>query len=174
MLTYNELKHVISWEPYREDWFFDRNQPESNIYIHFEKLLSDFQNNGVFESKITQDGGMTNYIEIACFNSPRKIDYCILVCISLCSPYAAYGQVLFGSTTNSFSYAFLEAEKVGIISFDELRPVENEVKRILDQHNLIVIDNKHASEKLPTELAEKIDSLHEGDQLINGLFQWID
>ncbi len=176
MLTYEELKRIVSWQPYRDDWPVDRNKIDDNVKIYYGSLIENFKFNDVFDSTITEDEGMGTFLEILCHTQEEKFfnENCIMVCISLCSPYAAYGQIKFSKDENGMAWSWLDAETVGIIYDEKLKSIELEVIRILKNNNLIVIDNEYAKQELPDELSKNIDSLHEGNQIINALFQIMD
>lgn len=64
MFTEEELNRIFSWLPYRKDWPVDRNQRKDNIEGYFGGLISKFTDNIHFETYYSQDGGMTNYLEV--------------------------------------------------------------------------------------------------------------
>jgi hypothetical protein len=67
MLTDQELKKVISWQPYKQDWFVDRNQSDDNVYIYYRRFILEITKNEIFDTKFTEDGGLSNYLEFICY-----------------------------------------------------------------------------------------------------------
>jgi len=173
--TEEELNRIISWLPYRKDWPVDRNQKEDNISEYYGNLITKLTKSNSFNSYYSQDGEMGNYLGFVCYPMGHKTyeGNAILVCVSLCAPIAAYGQIRFYVTHNSWSLDFLVAETVGQISDNSLCDIEYEIKMILNQYNLVIIDHDFASRNLPKRIADNIkeENLHEGSQYLHGLFQ---
>jgi hypothetical protein len=172
MLTEQELNKIFSWLPYRETWTVDRRK--TNIYYH--DLIDDLKNNQHFQTYYSQDGGVTNYLEFLCYpiqNNGKEVK-AVMVCISLCAPIAIYGQTTIYVDLHSIGHNFLELENVGVVDDKELKPVEEEIKSILNKHGLSLIDKEFASKELPKEVAENLENLNEGAKYLHGLFQWTD
>jgi hypothetical protein len=172
MLTEQELNKIFSWLPYRETWTVDRR--ETNIYYH--DLIDDLKNNQHFQTYYSQDGGVTNYLEFLCYpiqNNDKEVK-AVMVCISLSAPIAIYGQTTIYIDLHSIGHNFLELEYVGVVDDKELKPVEEEIKSILNKHGLSLIDKEFASKELPKEVAENLENLNEGAKYLHGLFQWTD
>lgn len=176
MLTLNELENIAKWQPYRADWPVDRNLTDDNILKHYGQFIKDMNNDPAFECTQTQDGQMTNYLEFICYpkSSSTDVQECIMVCVSLCAPVAAYGQTSFEKSDKSLSFSFLEAETVGKISSQALKPIEAKILSLLKRQNCEVLDKDFASKKLPEAITEKLDSLNFGNQVLHALFQWND
>ena len=81
----------------------------------------------------------------------------ILVCISLCAPIAAYGQITLNKRVNYIACGGLfRAEEIGDIPDNSLASIVNEIKSILSQQNLSLLDKKFASKQLPDEIVEAL------------------
>ena len=179
ILTKEELLKIISWQPYRKDWPVDRNLKEDRIEEYFGDLKAFFETNTSFESTVVQDGGLSNYLEFICYPRNKgfgKID-AITLCVSLCAPIAAYGQVGIYIDEKSFGYDFIKAENVGIIETEELSMIEQLFVPILKKRGIQILDAKEASQKISPDIYNNENcslSLHEGDQLIYAIFQFMD
>ena len=179
ILTTEELLKIISWQPYRKDWPVDRNIKEDRIEEYFEDLTVFLETNTSFECKVTQDGGLTNYLEFICYPLNKgfgKME-AIMLCVSLCAPIAAYGRVDIYKQEKSFGWDFINAEDVGIIETEELRTIEQLFVPILKKKGIQILDAKEASQKISPEIYNNENqsiSLHEGDQLIHAIFQFMD
>lgn len=176
MLTLSEVEKIASWQPYRDNWPVDRNLTDDNILRFYGQLIKDMNNNSVFECTQTQDGSMTNYLEFICYPKKdlQKIQQCIMVCVSLCAPVAAYGETTFEKTDKALSFSFLIPESVGMVEAAELKPIEKEIISILKKQNCEIVNKEFASQKLPEVISQSLDSLNFGDQVLHGLFQWTD
>lgn len=99
-----------------------------------------------------------------------------MVCISLCAPLSAYGQITFQKTANSYGYGFLEVNSVGVVNDNSLKEVEEEIKYILSSNKLEIINKEFAGRQLPKELLENLknENLNFGNQYLHGLFQLTD
>ncbi len=178
MLTEQEVNKIFSWLPYKDSWTVDRNQVDDNIESYFGDLITELTKNDLFETYYTQDGGLSNYLEFICypFGHDTYDDNAILVCVSLCSPIAAYGQTTFTKTINSYSWGFIKPDQVSSISDDKLITIQNEITNILEKYKLDLIDKEFASRILPNEVVEnmKYENHNEGNQYLHGLFQMTD
>lgn len=179
ILTTGELLKIISWQPYRNDWPVDRNLKEDRIEEYFGDLKVFLEKNTSFECKITQDGGLTNYLEFICY--PRNKGFgkmeAIMLCVSLCAPIAAYGRVDIHKGEKSFGWGFIKAEEVGIIEPGELKMIEQLFLPILKKKGIQILDANEASQKISRDIYKNENnsiSLHEGDQLIHAIFQFMD
>jgi hypothetical protein len=178
MLTEQELLKIFSWLPYREDWIVDRNQQEDNIAAYYGGLISDLTQSDLFDTYYSQNGQLGNYLEFICYPQGHN-EYngaAILVCVSLCSPIAAYGQTIFHKTTNSWGWGWISADALGIIADHTLAAIEKEIVDILKRYHLTLIDREFASRLLPDEIANSLKhENHNGStQYLHGLFQKTD
>jgi hypothetical protein len=178
MLTEQEVNKIFSWLPYRDNWAVDRNQLDDNIGGYYGELIKEFKENNLFDTYYSQDGGLSNYLEFICYPTGHETynDNAILVCVSLCSPIAAYGQTMFTKTTNSWGWGFIEPETIGLIRDHNLADIENEVIMILKKYQLILLDKEFVCRPLPAEVIEalKYENHNEGNQYLHGLFQAAD
>jgi hypothetical protein len=179
MLTEQEVNKIFSWRPYREDWIVDRNEKEDNIKTYYGNLIHGFNHNKVFSSYFSQDGGLGNYLEFICYPDEHRIyeGNAILACVSLCAPVAAYGQIKLYKRSDSIgSSGLFRADQTGIISDDSLTEIEEEVRKILVNQKLILLDKEFASKPLPKEVAENLkrENLNQGNQYLHGIFQITD
>jgi hypothetical protein len=175
MLSETELENVFSWKPYREDWPLNTLNDQT-ILSHFGPLIKDMINNQVFECTQTQAGDLTNYLEFLCYPSTVKDNGTdqsgVLVCVSLCAPVVAYCETVFTKDKKSFAYAFPDPAQVSIVEDPTLRPIEKALKTILKKYDLQIISNEYATQVLPPQMAEKLDSLNFGNKILHGIFQW--
>jgi hypothetical protein len=175
MLTDQELENVFAWKPYRADWPIDNKDKDQTILRHYGNLIKEMNKNKVFECTQTQAGDITNYLEFMCYPPVAEStgdQQGVLVCISLCSPLVAYGETMFKKDKKSLVYAFLIPEQTGIIKEPHLKPIETEIKTIINKYDLQIISNAYASKPLPEALASSLDSLNFGSQVLHGIFQW--
>lgn len=179
MLTQQELSRIFSWRPYRDNWVVDRNQIDSNITTYYGDLILKLTQNSFFDTYYSEDGGLGNYLEFMCY--PKALDTyhgnAIRVCVSLCAPIAAYGQTTFSKTHDTVGWGGLfNADKIGEISDTSLTVIENEIKSILQNNNLSLLDKEFASQRLPDEIIEalKNENHNDGNQYLQGIFQKID
>jgi hypothetical protein len=183
ILTDEELKRIIAWQPYRQDWPINRNLVEDNIEFHYGSLLNSFRYNSKFNYFITEDGGISNYIGIICYPidcTVGAIDS-IMVFISLCAPIYTYGQVsvfISESPNSSFGWGYIEPEAIGVIrNHFLLESIEKEIQNIAVNEGLKMLSSEEASFKIPKDLYDNDKltlSLHEGDQLFHAIFQVMD
>jgi hypothetical protein len=175
MLSETELENVFAWKPYRADWPLN-NLNDQTILAHFGPLIKEMINNKIFECTQTQAGDLTNYLEFLCYPSTVKDNGTdqsgILVCVSLCAPVAAYCETVFKKDKKSFAYAFPDPAQVSVVGHPNLKPIEKELKLILKKHKLQVISNEYATELLPVQMADNLDSLNFGNKMLHGIFQW--
>jgi len=175
MLSENELENVFAWKPYRTDWPLEILN-EQTILSHFGPLIKDLINNKVFECTQTQAGDLTNYLEFLCYPSTVKDNGTdqlgILVCISLCAPVVAYCETVFKKDKKSFVYAFPDPAQVSNIGHPSLKPIEKELKLILKKYELQIISNEFATQQLPGQMADNLNSLNFGNKVLHGIFQW--
>jgi hypothetical protein len=179
MLTEQEVNKIFSWLPYRESWTVDRNQIDDNINGYYGDLISRLTQNLLFDTYYSEDGGLGNYLEFICY--PKGHDTyqgnAIIVCISLCAPFAAYGQTTFSKMLDSIgSGGLFSADKIGDISDDSLTNIEKEVKTLLYKHNLTLLDKEFASKQLPDEVikALRYENHNDGIKYLHGIFQKTD
>jgi hypothetical protein len=176
--TEEELNRIFSWLPYRQDWQVDRNQEEDNILSYYGDLINSLTKNDSFDTYYSEDGGLGNYLEFICY--PRGYNEydgnAILVCISLCSPIAGYGQIKFHKTLKSWSWGLFNPDSIGLISDKQLTEIETGINDILKRNNLNLIDQEFASRPLPETIAESLQGENHniGNQYLHGLFQKID
>ena len=179
MLTEQELNNIFSWRPYREDWVVDRNKKHDNINSHYGDLIINFTENTSFDTYYSEDGGLGNYLEFVCYPTVQNhyTGNAILVCVSLCSPYATYGQIAVYKDNNSFGLGQLfSPDKAYEISDLKLKVIESIIKNILSDNKLCMLDNEFLSRQLPTEVADnlKFENHNEGTQYLQGIFQKTD
>ena len=179
MLTEQELHHIFSWLPYREDWTVDRNKIDANIENFYGGLIKKFIENKLFETYYSENGGLGNYLEFFCF--PREDNLykgnSIVVCISLCAPVAAYGQTTVYKTANSFGWGKLfSPENINLVSDPKLKEIEKEIRNIIEDHKLSLLDQELVSKQLPSEIVRslKSENHNDGSQYLHGIFQKID
>jgi hypothetical protein len=179
MLTEQELNKIFSWQPFRGNWIVDRNQIDNNISAYYGDLITKLTQNILFDTYYSEDGGLGNYLEFMCY--PKGYDAyhgnAIILCISLCAPVAAYGQTTFNKTPNTIGWGGLfSADKIGDITDPSLTNIENEIKSLLFQNNLTLLDKEFASKKLPDEVLEalKYENHNDGNQYLHGIFQKTD
>ena len=175
MLTEQEVNKIFSWLPYRDDWAVDRNQVDDNIEDYYGGLIKELTKNNLFDTYYSQDGGISNYLEFICYPTGHDTynDNAILVCVSLCSPIAAYGKTTFTKTSDSWGWSFIEPETIGLISDKNLADIETEINSILKKHKLNLVDKEFACRTLPNEIIEaiKYENHNQGIQYLHGLFQ---
>jgi hypothetical protein len=179
MLTDQEVNKIFSWLPYRSDWPVDRNQREDNIEGYYGGLVNTLTQNQLFDTYFSEDGGLGNYLEFICYPKGHNTyeGSSILVCVSLCAPVAAYGQISISKKAMSFGWSGLfSAEEIGNISDHSLSSIEIEVKNLLLEFNLSLLDKEFASKTLPDELIDSLryENHNEGNQYLHGIFQKTD
>ncbi len=179
MLTEQELINIFSWRPYREDWTVDRNKIDDNINSHYGNLIIGFTQNTSFDTYYSEDGGLGNYLEFICYPTGQN-QYngnAILVCISLCSPFATYGQITISKEHNSFGWGQMFSPDTAYEILDTtLKMIESKIKNILTDNRLCLLDNEFLSRQLPSEIADnlKFENHNEGTQYLQGIFQKTD
>ena len=175
MLSETELQNIFAWKPYREDWPLE-SLNDQTILSHFGALIKEMINNSIFECTQTQPGDITNYLEFLCYPPGVKDSVNdqsgILVCVSLCAPLAVLCETLFKKDKKSFVYAFPDPQHVGKVKHPGLKPVEKEIKVILEKFQLKLIPGGYANAVLPQHLADNLDSLNFGNRNLHGIFQW--
>jgi hypothetical protein len=179
MLTEQETNKIFSWLPYRNDWPVDRNQRGDNIDRHYGGLINSLTQNKLFDTYYSEDGGLGNYLEFICYPTGHDTyeGNAILVCVSLCSPLAAYGQTTISKGIDFLGWGGLfSPDAIGIISDATLLKIEIDIKEILGRYSLQLLDKDFASRPLPTEVAEhlKHENHNDGNQYLHGLFQKTD
>lgn len=179
MLTDQEVNKVFSWLPYRDSWTVDRNQRNDNINTYYGDLIKKLTQNILFDTYYSEDGGLGNYLEFICYPKGHSTyaGNAVLVCVSLCAPIAAYGQTTLSKGTDFIGWGGLfNADKICNIADTSLTGIENEIKSILFQQNLSLLDKEFASRQLPDEVAEALTSENhnEGSQYLHGIFQKTD
>ncbi|WP_460562575.1 hypothetical protein, partial [Ferruginibacter profundus] len=179
MLTDQEFHKIFSWQPYRSDWPIDRNLFDDSINLHYGELIKCLTQHKSFDTYYSEDGGLGNYLEFFCYPGGQKIynGNAVIVCVSLCSPIAAYGQTSFSKGIDFVGWEGLfSPDKINIISDSSLTEIETEVKAILANHKLTLIDKGFASKPLPIELAKTLmnENHNEGSQYLHGIFQKTD
>jgi hypothetical protein len=178
MLTEQEVNKIFSWLPYRDSWTVDRNQVDDNIENYYGNLISELTKNDFFETYYSQDGGLSNYLEFICYPKGHETynDNSILVCVSLCSPIAAYGETRFTKTISSWGWGFIKPEQVSSISDKKLINIEKKILRILVKYKLQIVDKDFTCKLLPDEVVENLkdENHNEGNQYLHGLFQVTD
>jgi hypothetical protein len=101
----------------------------------------------------------------------------ILICISLCSPLAGYGQIRFHKTPQSWSsWGMFSPDSVGLIADKQLKDIETTINDILKGNNLNLIDQDFASRSLPEKIVKSMQAENHsiGSQYLHGLFQKTD
>ncbi|WDF79861.1 hypothetical protein PQ469_07550 [Mucilaginibacter sp. KACC 22773] len=174
MLTNEELNRILNWLPYRDDWPIDRNKTDDGINIYYGDLVNQFRNNIAFESYITQDGEMSNFIGFLCYlTKSENQQNAVLLYINLCAPVAAYGQVSCIINGELKSWGFLKSDDTGFVKDTSLTVVEDQIKNILYVNNIAILDKDLLSRPLPRGIITGNDFLL-GDQLLDGIFQTAD
>lgn len=176
--TKEELNRIFSWLPFRQDWPVAPNQKEDNISDYYGELINDLIKNKSFDTYYPRNGGLGNYLEFICYPGGHN-EYkgsAILVCVSLCAPIAAYGQIKFHKTLQSWSWGLFSPEKTGLILDKQLISMEAEISTILTRSNLTLIDQEFASRPLPETIVESMrgENHNFGSQFLHGLFQKTD
>ncbi len=178
-LSDDELKKIISWQPYRSDWPVDRNSKEDKIEEYFGDVMKFFKTNTSFTTKITEDGGMSNYLEFICYPNDindGKID-AIMICLSLCAPIAIYGQISGYKEKDTFGWSFIKSENINLVESEDLKSIEQLLIPELLNKGIKLIETKEARENIPAEIYNNENgsfSLHEGNQLFHAIFQVMD
>lgn len=179
MLTETEINKIFSWLPYREDWPVDRNQREDNIEKNYGPLIHQLTQNKWFDTYYSENGSLGNYLEFICYPGGYN-EYngnAILVCISVCSPFAAYGQIIIHKEHNSFGRgAMFSPDQAYSITDPALLEIEKQINIALNRSNLYLFDKDFLSKPLPGEIANslKTESHNEGSQYLHGIFQKTD
>lgn len=179
MLTEQEVNRIFAWRPYRDDWPVDRNQTDDNIGSYYGGLIDSLTTNSQFDTFYSEDGGLGNYLEFMCYPKGHE-EYegnAILVCISLCSPFAVYGQIKVLKTTDSFGWGHMFSPDKGYqVTDSTLVDIEQTVKDILLNHKLEFLDTEFLSRQLPSEVVNdlKYENHNEGTQYLHGIFQKTD
>lgn len=176
MLTEQELNKIFSWLPYRDSWSVDRNQVDDNIESVYGNLISRLTKNPVFDTYYSENGSLGNYLEFFCYPKEQPVykGNAILVCVSLCAPIAAYGQSTLSKGVDFVGWGELfEADKTGDIIDASLSAIEKEIRSILLQHNLSLLDKEFASRRLPQGIIEVLqyENHNAGNQYLHGIFQ---
>ena len=179
MLTEQELNKIISWLPYREDWVVDRNQTDDNINLYYGELINSVTKNQLFNAYYSEDGGLANYLEFMCYPkvSEEYLGNAILVCVSMCAPFATYGQITISKKQRSFGWGpIFNPEKAYVISDPTLLEIEKSIKVILNHNNVLLLETEFLSRQLPNEVAKtlKTENHNEGIQYLHGIFQKTD
>lgn len=178
-MTEEEINKIFSWLPYRDSWVIDRNQVHDHIESYYGELINKLTKNSLFATYYSEAGGLSNYLEFICYPNGQTTyeGNAILVCISLCAPLAAYGQITLSMGINFIGWnGLFEADKIGDIPDSSLLSIKNEIKSILQQHHLLLLDKDLASKPLPKEIAEVLhyENHNEGTQYLQGIFQKTD
>jgi hypothetical protein len=146
--------------------------------VYYGTLINGLTQNELFDSYYSEDGGLGNYLEFICYPKGH-VEYegdAILVCVSLCSPIAAYGQIGFYKTPTECGWGSISPDLLGLISDNKLTGIEREIIDILKRHKLKLIEQEFASRLLPDTIADslKYENHNEGNQYFHGLFQKTD
>lgn len=179
MLTDQELDKIFSWQPYRVDWPVDRNRNPDNITSLYGDLIKSLTQNKSFATFYSEDGGLGNYLEFICYPRIHKsfVGNAIIVCVSLCSPIAAFGQTRYSKAKGFFGFdGLFSPDKIGIISDNTLSEIEAEIISILLKQKLTLLNKEFVSKPLPRKVVEKLlhENHNEGTQYLHGIFQKID
>lgn len=179
MLTDQEVNKVFSWLPYRDSWTVNRKQRNDNINTYYGDLIKKLTQNILFDTYYSEDGGLGNYLEFICYPKGHSTydGNAVLVCVSLCAPIAAYGEATLSKGTDFIGWGGLfSADKIYDITDTCLTSIESEIKLILLQQNLSLLDKEFASRQLPDEVAEALtnENRNEGNQYLQGIFQKTD
>jgi hypothetical protein len=174
--TTTELTNIVEWKPYRPEWPIRLQEKEDGIEAHFGALIHAFTEHTDFDVAITQDGSMSNFLEIVCFipqqtggNSPA-----LIVCISFCAPIAAFAEIEAYISEETLGWDTLDYNTIGKVKSPILEPIKNAVVAILEQHQLPLLDPDYAAELLSPELLDKVNAPHDENRIIHGIFQWED
>jgi hypothetical protein len=178
VLTFNEIKRIGEWKPYRDVWDFGKElstQDEEEVERHYEKVTDCFLQDSKFECIQNQDGGMSNYLSFLCY--PRQshglhIDN-VIVFISLFAPIATYGQGSMHILEKSHGWTDPSVSELGMIRNDSLKEIEKEVQKILLTNGIEILGSESLNRELTSGLTIT-ENLHLGDKMFNYLFQWID
>jgi hypothetical protein len=179
MLTEQELQKVFSWLPYRQDWPVDTSQNDDSIDLYYGDLIKSLTQNRLFDTFYSEDGGLGNYLEFICYPVGHKTyeGNAILVCVSLCSPVASYGQTTLSKGVDFIGWGNLfSPEKAGLISDNSLTEIEKEIKGVLTTQRLTLLDKEFAGRPLPDDVAENLtlENHNKGSQYLHGIFQKTD
>ncbi|HUC83240.1 MAG TPA: hypothetical protein VMR70_20180 [Flavisolibacter sp.] len=178
MLKEEEISRIFSWLPYREDWPAGRNQSMDSIKAYHSELTKQLTQNKLFDTYSSEDGGLGNYLEFLCYPIQHHAyeGNCVMVCVSLCAPVAAYGQTTIWKTKDSFGRGeMFNPEKVNLISDVGLYEIEKEIRNILASYRLHLLDKVVVSRLLPAEIEGlKYENHNEGNQYLHGFFQKTD
>lgn len=179
MLTQQELHNIFLWQPYRDSWAVNRNVIDDGIEHYYGELIRQIRHNKLFSSYYSQDGSMSNYLEFICY-PPKKIWYegnALMLCMSLCAPLAAYGQISFACSPFSCGRGDLfTPESINTITDPSLHEIEMEIRRCVEQYHLTLLDKEFATRLLAPELQEKLlyENLNGANQNLHAIFQWQD
>lgn len=179
MLTDQEINKVFSWLPYRDSWTINRNERNDNINTYYGTLIKKLTQNILFDTYYSEDGGLGNYLEFICYPKGHSTydGNGVLVCVSLCAPIAAYGQTTLSKGIDFIGWGGLfSANNIYDITDKSLTNIENEIKSILFEQNLSLLDKEFASRQLPDKLAQALtnENHNEGNQYLQGIFQKTD
>ncbi len=178
-LTEEELKRIVSWNPYRKDWPVDRNFRDDKIEEYFGDLMRFFEKNSSFECYVSEDGGISNYLEFILYPNNKGVGKAeaIMLCISLCAPIAAYGVIGIYKEEKSFGWGSMKAETVGVIESEELKSIEQIFLPLVKRKGIEILNAEEASTEISSDIYNNENcsiSLREGNQLIHALFQLMD
>lgn len=175
-LTEQELYKIFSWQPYRADWPVNMNERIDNIDTRYGRLTDRLKDDTGFSTYQTGEGGMGNYLEFLCYPAftGHYKGSCILVCVSLCCPFAAYGQTTLTIEDNFIGWGgIFKPETTSVITDASLTEVARAISTILQENDVHLLNRHFASKYLPDEVAEsiKLENHNEGVQYLHGIFQ---
>jgi len=178
VLTFNEIKRIGEWKPYRDVWDFGKElstHDKGEVESHYKKITDSFLHNSKFDCIQNQDGGMSNYISFLCYHHQSHglhIDN-VIVFISLFAPIATYGQGSMHILEKSQGWTDPSVSELGIIRNDSLKEIEKEVQKVLLTNGIEILEGDSLNLELSSGLMIK-ENLNPGDKMFNYLFQWID
>lgn len=170
----SELLNIVEWKPFRSDWPIRLQESEDQIEAHYGNLIRAFTDHEAFDVVITQDGSMSNFIEIVCFipNQEPGQHPALLVCISLCAPVAAFVEMEVMMTQDTMSLDELDFNAIGQVKSALLIPVQKAVLHILKDNQVDLLDPDYAAQLLPPDLLDKVNAPHDDNRIFHGIFQW--
>jgi len=97
-----------------------------------------------------------------------------MVCVSLCCPFAAYGQTTLTIEEDFIGWrGMFMPETANIVADAGLKQVEDTINAILLENKVRLLDSAFLSKSLPGDIAEnlKFENHNEGSQYLHGIFQ---
>lgn len=174
--TEEELSRIAAWKPYRDDWPIDRNVADDGIAERYGAIVDALTSPEGFDAASTQDSGMSNYLEYVLFPKGNRGESVssILLCICLCAPVAAYGEIVCSIEKDCFAWGFLDVDAADCIESEELLPIEMYISDLLEKNGIKILGQRALLTTLPDALRKKIHSLQGDEYLMHALFQFTD